>query len=204
MFKKLVFVIFSSIPITSNAVSLEAGIMGGTVQFERPIDFQGTVVEKSRGMIYWVEPLKDDNVGIQDLKKYVELTRTNNYMAAPFLIQFRMAGVNKDTQSGLDLTNDNFYKEVDKSIDSELSGKKFYFRCYGYYSYTIVPYCNLINESGESPASNLIKKGYIVPDSDLGQVDEDTEDQFNKSLEDARNSQSGMWKPFHGMFRGLQ
>jgi hypothetical protein len=203
MHKLIPFFIFLSLPLKAFSAEVELQALGDQIPFIKPLQVNVTVVEKVRGMVYWAEPLLDEPKGIKNVKDYIETTKTNNYMASPFVFQFRIAGVHKEDESGEDLNNDNYAKETNKKIDATFEGKPFTLSCYGYFSSTIVPYCDLIDADNQSPVVDLISQGLVIPDDRYGMVDESLSAAFAEALKNAKNDQVGMWKPYHSMFRGL-
>jgi hypothetical protein len=182
---------------------MELQSLGEQAPFSKLLEVNVTVIEKVRGMVYWAEPVLEEPKGIMDVKTYIETTKTNNYMASPFVFQFRVAGVYKEDDSGADLNNDNYVKETNKKIDAMLEGKQFTLRCPGYFTNTIVPYCDLSDAQNQSPVVDLVSQGLVIPDEKYGVVDEALTAALTQALENAKNEQVGMWKPYHSMFRGL-
>lgn len=203
MHKLTPFFIFLLLPLKAFSSEMELQSLGEQALFSAPLEVNVTVIEKVRGMVYWAEPLLDEPKGIKDVKAYIENTKTNNYMASPFVFQFRVAGVHKEDDSGADLSNDNYAKQTNKKIDAALEGKQFTLRCPGYFTSTIVPYCDLTDGEKQSPVVDLVSQGLVIPNEKYGAVDEALSAAFAQALENAKNEQVGMWKPYHSMFRGL-
>jgi hypothetical protein len=203
MHKLVPFIIFLCLPIKAFSSERELQALGETAAFAKPLEVNVTVIEKVSGMIYWAEPLIDEPTGIKAVKAYIDDTKTNNYMPSPFVFQFRVAGVHKEDDSGTDLNNDNFYKVTSKKIDEALEGKQFKLTCPGYFTSTIVPYCDLTDSDNASPAVDLVSQGLVIPDEKYGVVDESLTAALSEALESAKKQELGVWKPYHSMFRGL-
>lgn len=203
MHKLVHFFIFLCLPIQAFSSEMELEVLGDTALFAAPLEVNVTVIEKVSGLIYWAEPLIDEPKGIKAVTAYIDASKTNNYMASPFLFQFRLAGVHKEDDSGTDLNNDNFNKKTSREIDQALEGKQFKLNCPGYFTSTIVPYCDLIDSDNASPAVDLVSRGLVIPDEKYGLVDESLTAALSEALESAKNQQLGVWKPYHSMFRGL-
>ena len=125
-------------------------------------------------------------------------------MASPFVFRLRLAGVRREDNDGTDLTKDGFTKQTTKTINEALEGNTYSATCYGQYTKTIVPYCDLHDANGRSPVIRLVREGLLLPDEQMGQPAEADRKVMSEALDAAKSDQVGMWKPFHGMFRGLQ
>lgn len=204
MHKTLSALFFLCLPLQAFSSQLEMAALGETVPFQSPFTVDVTVIERVDGLVFWAEPVSTDLKGVSAVKNYIELSKTSNYMPAPFVFQFRLAGVKKEDDSGADLTNDGFSRQTSKTITAAFEGKSFRLTCYGRYSNTIVPYCDLTDTQGQSPLTTLIRNGLLIPEPLLGLPDEAQKKTFDLALEAAKTEQVGIWKPFHGMFRGLQ
>lgn len=204
MHKTLYAALFLSMPFQVFATNLEVSSLGEPMPFAEPFQAQVTIIERVNGLIYWAEPKRDDSKSVGAINKYVSESRTTNYMASPFVFQLRLAGVSKEVADGADLTKDGFAKETTKSISDALEGNSYRATCYGQYSNTIVPYCDLHDANGASPIIGLVRAGLLQPDAQMGQPAEVERRNLSSALDAAKAEQVGMWKPFHGMFRGLQ
>lgn len=184
----------------------EVSMLGGVIPFEKPMEVAVTVIQKapnSSSLVYWAQPLESDTVGRADVKAYIEKTRTNNAIQDPFVFQFRFAGIESALLEGTDLTHDNFKQEVEGTIQDTVEGKRFVLKCYGYFNNHIVPVCDAYDRDGNSISVALIKKGVVVPNERLGIVSEEQQRTLDAALEQAKKAEVGAWRPFHGMFRGL-
>lgn len=204
MLKKLipcVFLIYSGLSLASPA---DVSIMGEMAMFDKPLEVAVTVIEKTYSLVYWAQPLAGDAAGIESVKKFVETSRTNNAMPDPLVFQFRFAGVESAVQDGADLTHDGFQQEVEKAIENTVAGKKFVLKCYGYFTSHVVPFCDAYDRDGLTVSQSLIKQGVVIPNGKLGIVSEEQRELLDQALEAAKKAQVGTWRPFHGMFRGLE
>lgn len=204
MLKKLipcVFLLYSGLSLASQA---DVSIMGEIAMFDKPLEVAVTVIEKTYSLVYWAQPLAGDAAGIEAVQKFVETSRTNNAIPDPFVFQFRFAGVESAVQEGADLTHDGFQQEVDQAIEKTVVGKKFVLKCYGYFTSHVVPFCDAYDRDGVSVSQSLIKQGMVIPNAKLGIVTEEQREQLDQALEEAKKAQVGTWRPFHGMFRGLE
>lgn len=204
MLKKLTAAIFLILPMQAFSSSAEISSLGPPVPFFEPFTVNVNVIEKVSGLVYWAEPISTDAAGISAVKKYIESSKTNNYMPSPFVFQFRLAGVVKEDDSGADLTNDDFSITTNKAINTALEGKSFTLKCYGQYQNTIVPYCDVIGAQGASPVYTLVNEGLLIPEPLAGVTDGSQQKALKQSMDSAKERQVGVWKPFHSMFRGLQ
>lgn len=204
MYKKLTLAIFLCLPFQAYSSALEVASLGDPSPFAQPFQAKITVIEKVNGLIYWAEPQRSDLAGVASVKKYISDSRTINYMASPLVFQFRLAGVSREDVEGTDLTNDGFSRHTTKAINETLEGKTYEATCYGQYANTVVPYCSLRDESGTSPVVTLVREGLLQSDAQMGQPAEAERRSLGDAMAEAKQAGRGMWKPFHGMFRGLQ
>lgn len=204
MYKKLSAALFLLLPMQSFASSLEVSSLGDPSTYAEPFQVQVTIIERVNGLIYWAEPKKTDEQGVAAVKKYIADSKTTNYMASPFVFRLRLAGVRREDNDGTDLTKDGFTKQTTKTINEALEGNTYSATCYGQYTKTIVPYCDLHDANGRSPVIRLVREGLLLPDEQMGQPAEADRKVMSEVLDAAKSDQVGMWKPFHGMFRGLQ
>ena len=204
MYKALSAAFFLFVPLEVFSSQLETAALGETTPYAEPFEVEVTVIEKVKGLIYWAEPQRTDSLGVNAVKKYIADSKTINYMPSPFVFQIRLAGVRDEVNEGADLTRDDYYKQANKTINQALEGNKYRARCYGQYTNTVVPYCDLHDSAGQSPAVFLVRNGLLVPDSLLGSTVDSEKRALDAAVEAAKNDQIGMWKPFHGMLRGLQ
>ena len=204
MHKTLSAAIFLCLPLQAFSSTLEVSSLGDPVSFAQPFQAQVTIIERVNGLIYWAEPKRTDVKSVEAVKKFVSESRTTNYMASPFVFQLRLAGVSKEDTDGADLTKDGFSRQTTKSISEALEGNSYIATCYGQYTNTIVPYCDLHDANGSSPVVGLVRAGLLQPDAQMGQPAEAERRALGEALDAAKSEQIGIWKPFHGMFRGLQ
>lgn len=204
MQKTLSLVLFLCLPMQAFSSPLEVAALGEPATFAEPFQAKVTVIERVNGLVYWAEPKSADASGVAAVKKYIAESRTINYMASPFVFQFRLAGVSRENVDGADLSNDGFTRATTKSINEALEGNTYDATCYGHFQNTIVPYCSLHDENGQSPVVALVRAGLLQPDPQMGQPAEAERHELGVAVEAARVAGVGIWKPFHGMFRGLQ
>jgi hypothetical protein len=174
--------------------------LGDPVPFENPFTVTVSVLDQTQHLMYWAEPLAADELGKANLELAVKDGAIRQHIKNPFVIQFRLAGIDSGPLLSIGAIESKFSKEIKQTTNSILPGKMVVLHCRGYYEKIRVPYCDAYNQQGQLISELLVVKGYAKFDETKGEPGVNEKANIMMAQKLAQSQEIGIWMPLHSFF----
>lgn len=171
--------------------------------FETPYRFAGEVLARDKGLEYWLMPFADHEPSLAQARDMINTMQTVTHLENPLVIKFKLAGVRYDYNTGVNISEDPFFAQVERDLSKIGMQETAMVECTGMYLSEKIPYCHVELEDGVPLQKLLLEKGYVTVAKNSHEVSDSLFPMLQYEEDLARVSEIGIWRPFFFMMRGL-